>query len=188
MTARLRRALDLVRQAEWLTADRARIYGRMAAVMVLIQAVNLTQRIVRSAFADPHFRPEPTDFDTFWAASHLTLLGHAALAYDAHAMQATEAIGAQPAPGQFFPYLNPPIFLLLCAPLALLPYLPAMAAFVAGGTATVMVCLRRILPANWPSLTILAPPVRCCWTRGRPGAAPASACSPTSRIWPCACR
>ncbi len=159
MTGRWHRGLDLLRHADWLTADRARIYGRMAAAMVLVQAANLTLRIVRSAMADPHFRPEPTDFDTFWAASRLALQGHAALAYDSHAMQAAEAVGAQPAPGQFFPYLNPPIFLLICLPLALLPYLPAMVAFVAGGYAVVVTCLRRILPAEWPSLTIFALPV-----------------------------
>ena len=155
----LETGLEALRSARWLTEDRARIYGRMIAVLVGIQAVNLFQRIVRSALTDPHFRAEPTDFDTFWAAARLCLESHAALAYEPHAMQAAEAIGAQPAPGQFFPYLNPPIFLLFCLPLGLLPYLPAMAVFVAGGYAAIVACLRRILPAGWPSLTVFACPV-----------------------------
>ncbi len=168
---RVRRLLDLVRYADWLTADRARIYGRLIAVLVGVQAVNLTVRILRSAAADAHWRPEPTDFDTFWAAARLTLQGHAAWAYQPLSMQAAEQLGAQPAAGQFFPYLNPPIFLLLCAPLGLLPYLPSMLAFIAATYAAFVACLRRLLPRAWPSLTVLALPVAMLnGTEGQNGA------------------
>ena len=171
MTGRLAAGLDTVRRADWLNAGRARIYGRMVAALVLIQAANLVARILRSAWADPRFRPEPTDFDTFWAAARLTLQGHAAWAYQPLAMQAAERVGAQPAPGQFFPYLNPPIFLLLCAPLGLLPYLPAMLAFVASTYLTCVAGLRRMLPRAWPGLTVLALPVAMLnGTEGQNGA------------------
>ena len=159
MTRLLAASLAALRQADWLSRERARAYNRLIGIMVLIQAVNLSTRIVRSSLRDPHSRPEPTDFDAFWAAAHLSAQGHAAQVYDPFVMQAAEAVGAQPAPGQFFPYLNPPIFLLLCLPLALLPYLPAMAAFVTAGYLATAACLRRVLPPEWPATTILALPV-----------------------------
>ncbi len=165
------RGLSPFRDASWLTAERARVYSRLVAIMVAIQAANLTIRILRSAASDPHWRPEPTDFDTFWAAARLTLQGHAAWAYVPFIMQAAERIGAQPAAHQFFPYLNPPIFLLLCAPLGLLPYLPAMLVFVASTYLAFVACLRRLLPRPWPSLTIAALPVAMLnGTEGQNGA------------------
>ena len=145
-------------EANWLTEERSRAYGKLIGLMVLIQAVNQATRIIRSSLNDSLLRPEPTDFDAFWAAAHLSALGQAARVYNPLAMQAAEAIGAQQAPGQFFPYLNPPVFLLLCLPLALLPYLAAMAAFIAAGYAAVVTCLRRLLPPAWPLTAVLALP------------------------------
>jgi hypothetical protein len=158
MVARLARALGPLRQADWLTAERAQAYSRLIAAMILIQAASLIGRIVWTAWSDPLGRPVPTDFDAFWSGARLVLQGHPALAYDVPAMLAAQHVGAQPAPGQFFPYLYPPPFLLLSTPLGLLPYLAAMAAFALVGFGAIAACLRRILPAPWPLLPILAFP------------------------------
>jgi hypothetical protein len=164
-------ALAALRQADWLTAERARIYSRMVAVMIALQALSLVGKIVWTAHADPAWRPLPTDFDAFWSGARLALAGHPALAYDTDAMLAAQRIGAQPAPGQFFPYLYPPVFLLLSLPLGLLPYLAAMAAFSLGGYAAIVACLRQILPRAWPLLPVLAfPPAMMNATMGQNGA------------------
>ena len=150
--------LDFVRQARWFTAERARAYGAMTALMVLIEALNLAARLIGSAMHDPRWRPEPTDFDAFWSGAHLAIQGHAALAYNTAALRAAEAIGAQPVAGQFLPYLYPPIFLMVCLPLALLPYQVAMPAFMLGGYAAVAAGLNTFLPRGWPWMPVLAFP------------------------------
>lgn len=151
--------LGVLRQADWLTKERAQGYCWMLAAVTTIQAVHLVVLTVSTALADPHWRPLPNDFNAFWSAAMLTIEGRSATIYDPAIMHAAQAVGAQPAPGAFLPYMNPPIFVLLCAPLGLLPYLPALAAFVVSSYAAMVVFVRRILPPVWPLLPIIALPV-----------------------------
>src|SRR5579863_503610 len=75
-------------------------------------------------------RPTTTDFVSFYAAGVLADAGTPALAYDRAAHLAAEEQAT--APGieyQFFNY--PPVFILLCAALARLPYLVAFVVFEA---------------------------------------------------------
>jgi hypothetical protein len=156
--ARLSAGLDALRRADWLTEDRARAYQLMLGTGVLLLGAALMGELLWPALRDPHWRPVASDFDAFWSGALLAAQGHAALAYDETAIRAAEIVGAQPTGADFFPYLYPPVFLLLCLPLGLLPYLAAMAAFLAGGFAATAACLRRILPTVWPALSILAFP------------------------------
>ena len=76
----------------------------------------------------PLDHPTTTDFASFYAAGTLAASGHAADAYDPVRLYATEqAVTAIGIDDQKFFY--PPIFLLVCAPLAHLPYLAAFAVF-----------------------------------------------------------
>ncbi len=72
--------------------------------------------------------PTSSDFVSFYAAGKLALAGTPGLAYDqaAHFL-AEQQFTVAGAPYQFFFY--PPVFLLLCAPLALLPYYVAFYVF-----------------------------------------------------------
>jgi len=73
-------------------------------------------------------RPTTTDFASFYAAGKLALSGHAQGAYDVKTHRAMEE--RVTAPGIDYKYfLNPPPFLLICAPLAALPYLAAFILF-----------------------------------------------------------
>jgi hypothetical protein len=73
-------------------------------------------------------RPTTTDFASFYAAGKLALNGHAQGAYDLKTHRAMEE--RVTAPGIDYKYfLNPPPFLLICAPLAALPYLAAFILF-----------------------------------------------------------
>ena len=88
--------------------------------------------------------PTSTDFVSFYAAGKLALAGTPALAYDQAAHAAAEV--AATAPGieyQFFFY--PPVYLLLCAPLALLPYLAAFVVFQAATLAAWLLVMRRVI-------------------------------------------
>lgn len=88
--------------------------------------------------------PTSTDFVSFYAAGSLADAGRPELAYDQAAHQAAEERAT--APGveyRFFYY--PPVFLLLCALLARLPYLVAFVVFEAATLAAYLIVMRRIL-------------------------------------------
>ena len=88
--------------------------------------------------------PTSTDFVSFYAAGSLADAGRPELAYDQAAHRAAEERAT--APGveyRFFYY--PPVFLLLCALLARLPYLVAFVVFEAATLAAYLIVMRRIL-------------------------------------------
>ncbi len=111
-------------------------------------------------------KPTSTDFVSFYAAGKLADAGTPALAYDRAAHYAAEERAT--APGityNFFYY--PPVFLLLCAALARLPYLIAFVVFEATTLGLYLLVVRRILGERGCALLapILAfPPV--LWTIG----------------------
>ncbi len=150
--------LAALRDARWLGPARGRGYLNLVAVAMLLLVVAVAAKTGLSAWNDPLGRPTIGDFDAFWTVSRLGLTGHAALAYDQGALRLAEAVPVQPSHGQYLPYFYPPVFSLICLPLGLLGYLPALAAFIVAGTTASMLCLRRILPAGWPGLVILAFP------------------------------
>jgi alpha-1,2-mannosyltransferase len=84
-----------------------------------------------------------TDFVSFHAAGALADAGTPWLAYDRAAHSAAEQIAIGfPTPYNYFYY--PPVFLLICAPLAELPYLTAFILFQAIGAAGCFFALRMI--------------------------------------------
>jgi hypothetical protein len=111
----------------------------------------------------PLDRPVSTDFVSFYAAGRLADSGAPALAYDPATLQAAEEAATEPgAPHQFFYY--PPVFLLLAAPLARLPYLAAFVTFQAASLGLLLLALRRIAGPGW-TVPALAFPATF-WTLG----------------------
>jgi glycosyl transferase family 87 len=96
--------------------------------------------------------PTSTDFVSFYAAGALADSGTPELAYDQTEHHAAEQRAV--APGveyRFFYY--PPVFLLLCAALARLPYLSAFVVFEAATIALYLIVMRRILGGcGWAGL------------------------------------
>ena len=110
--------------------------------------------------------PTSTDFVSFYAAGALADAGTPELAYDQAAHDAAEQRAA--APGieyRFFYY--PPVFLLLCAALARLPYLAAFLLFEATTLALCLIVMREILAERgWSAIMpVLAFPA-AFWTLG----------------------
>jgi len=92
----------------------------------------------------PLTRPTTTDFVSFYAAGVLAIDGTPALAYDHAAHLAAEERVTEPGiEYQFFNY--PPVFILLCAVLARLPYLVAFVLFEVATLAFYLVVACRIL-------------------------------------------
>ena len=114
----------------------------------------------------PLAKPTSTDFVSFYAAGSLANAGMPQFAYDQSVHYAAEERATQPGIVYNFFYY-PPTFLLLCSPLAHLPYLPAFVVFEAVTLGLYLVAIRRILgePSGAVLVPLLAfPPV--LWTIG----------------------
>jgi len=121
--------LTPLRNAAWLDADRATAYCKIMAVVFTLAAC--TWIALSRNGLDASGQPLGTDFLSFFAASTITLSGAPGAVYslDAHyAAQQAVFPGAELGYTAFF---YPPTFLLICLPLALLPYFASLAAWLA---------------------------------------------------------
>lgn len=118
-----------LRDAAWLNAERARGYLLVAASLLLV--ITLGWIAVSLGGLDPTGKILGTDFVSFYAASVLSLGGNASSVYDvaAHHAAQTAVLGRDVGYAAFF---YPPIYLLLCLPMGLLPYLASLVVWQAG--------------------------------------------------------
>lgn len=113
-----------LRSGEWLTSARARGYS---LILLGICAVAISGWIALSdGLIDRNGKPIGTDFASFYAAGSLVLDGRAGDVYSmaAHYAREQQIFGAAM---PYYGWLYPPIFLLVATPLALMPYLLALA-------------------------------------------------------------
>ena len=155
-------ALDCLGAA--LDCDRVLAYCR---ILIVAETVGLLFLVAGThGLIVPLSRPTSTDFVSFYAAGALANAGTPELVYDQSAHHAAEeratAIGVE---YRFFYY--PPVFLLVCAALARLPYLAAFLAFEGVTLALFLVVMRQILDRRgWSALIpVLAFPA-LYWTLG----------------------
>jgi hypothetical protein len=114
----------------------------------------------------PLDKPVTTDFASFYAAGMLANEGAPELVYDQAAHHAAEERVTEPGiEYQFFYY--PPVFLLICAPLARLPYLLAFVLFEAATGLLCLLVVRRIHRSdNWTDLILALSFPAVFWTLG----------------------
>ena len=115
-----------LRSGQWLTLSRARGYS---LILLLLYAIAVVGGIaLSSGFVDRNGKPIGTDFSSFYAAGSLVLEGRASDVYDmaTHYAREQQIFGAAT---PYYGWLYPPIFLLVAAPLALMPYPLALAAW-----------------------------------------------------------
>ena len=150
--------------ARWLHRDRVIAWS---GVLLTVQALLLGFLVLwQHGVFIPIEPPASTDFISFYAAGKLALAGTPALAYDRAAHAAAEAAAAEPGIRYRF-FFYPPVYLLWCAPLALLPYLAGFLAFQAATLSAWLLVMRRILrlaDAAW-WIPVLAYPA-VFWTIG----------------------
>ncbi|MFW6123132.1 MAG: DUF2029 domain-containing protein, partial [Thermodesulfobacteriota bacterium] len=116
---------------EWLNRGRLTVYPRIFMALYLLFCLALVYSAARSPTGLTDFldRPLGTDFSQFWVASSLTLTGEPAEVYNfPRFLAAQEAFFHVDFP---FPWVYPPTGLLLVLPLALVPYLPSLALWLA---------------------------------------------------------
>ncbi len=144
-----------LRDADWLTPDRTRAYARLL-VAVTVAALALWIGLSQGGL-DPSGKPLGTDFLSFWSASALALSGDPAAAYDpaAHRAVQQELFGAGVG---YYAFLYPPVFLLACLPLALLPYMASLAAWLALTGLAYWKMLERLTAGRFGLVALLAFP------------------------------
>jgi hypothetical protein len=146
--------------------DRDRVLAYCRILLAVETAVFLFIIAGTHGLIVPLAGPTSTDFVSFYAAGALADSGNPELAYDqvAHdsAEQRATAAGVE---YRFFYY--PPVFLLLCAALACLPYLAAFLVFEAATLALCLIVMREILAErDWSAIVpVLAFPA-ALWTLG----------------------
>jgi hypothetical protein len=119
----------------------------ISGALIALQLVILGFLVAGSLGLVKRYGPDTVSFVSFYAAGELAAHGYPALAYDEPIL--TEAQEDLTHPGvRVIPFLYPPVYLLLCAPLALLPALVAFVAFEAATLALYLGVLRRILDAS----------------------------------------
>ena len=148
----------LPRLAGWLSRDRLAV----AAALLLCFEIALFAFFVAGThgWIVPLDRPTTTDFASFYAAGALADAGTPQLAYDHAAHLAAEEAATTPGiEYQFFNY--PPVYLLICAILAPMPYLVAFCVFMAATLAAYLFVVRRILEdySGAAMLVLLAFPI-----------------------------
>lgn len=150
---------DALRRADWLNGERGRVYSLMGLVAFLLMALWFW---LRFAVLAPGPDPLGGDFTSFYAASKLALSGHPADAWNpaAHAL-AEDSLFREP--HDYLTFFYPPAYLLLCWPLALLPYGWAALGWMTGTAALALGLLRaffrRVRPEGpMPLVAILAFP------------------------------
>ena len=148
-------SIGLIREAHWLDGARARAYARIFAGVAAVALIGLL--VVSSGGVDPRGEPLGTDFSNVWTASKLALSGQPASVYDMVAQYGLQKqmFGAQTG---FYPFFYPPIYLLICWPLALLPYLTALAVWLLGTGYAYQAVVRRIGEGAIGLLPVLAFP------------------------------
>jgi hypothetical protein len=134
------RMLTALRDAPWLHAARARAWRNILLALTLGLACAWVA--LSRGGLDLTGKALGTDFLSFYAASRLALAGHPAAAYAPAAHHAAETAVFDRDLG-YAAFFYPPTYLLICAPLALLPYLGALAAWLAATGAAFFASLRR---------------------------------------------
>ena len=118
-----------LQSGRWLTAARARGYSLILLGLCLLAIAAWVA--LSDGLVDRNGKPIGTDFASFYAAGSLVLDGRAGDVYDmaAHYAREQRIFGAAT---PYYGWLYPPVFLLVATPLALMPYLWALAVWQLG--------------------------------------------------------
>lgn len=146
-----------LRSGDWVTPRRIRVYPLLYLVILL--AVTLGAFLFRQGVLDPSGKFLGTDFISFWSASHLLWEGRPEAAYDLAVLK-TVPESFFHVKGPVYAWMYPPMAFLVIAPLAALPYLPALGAWMGLTFIGYLTAIWRYLPDRRALLAMLTfPPV-----------------------------
>jgi len=146
--------LNALRRADGLNAERGRVYSTMGVAAYVVIVLYFWLRF--AVFA-PVADPLGGDFVSFYAASKMALSGHAADVWKP-ALHAAAEDTLFHGPHGYMAFFYPPPYLLLCTPLALLPYGWSLLIWIGGTAAAGLFALRAVLQKRLPLIVLLAFP------------------------------
>lgn len=112
--------LGVVRDARWMTPARGRAYCKILLVITPLAAIAWIA-LARGGI-DLYGKPIGADFISFWTASKIALSGTPSHVYDVDLHWAAQRGLFAGAHLNYTAFFYPPVYLLICLPLALLPY------------------------------------------------------------------
>jgi len=138
------RILGQLRSGAWLDRERVLAYGGLLLLLEIVALIAIalgTYGVYVTLEA-----PSSTDFISFYAAGRLADLGLPDLAYDpmSHWLMERQVFGDMRLPYAYY-FFYPPVFMMICAAFALLPYLLAFAMWIAVTAGLFVAGLRSIL-------------------------------------------
>jgi hypothetical protein len=136
--------LKWLRDAPWITANRISIYPKIFIAAYLL--TYLLQVSAMHGIVDWRGLPIGADFVNSWGGSHLALSGHPEQVYNFAAIHAAEEAAVHAHSDKVFGWYYPPTFLLIVLPLALVPYLWALAAWSLTTLGAYLAVLRKTAP------------------------------------------
>jgi alpha-1,2-mannosyltransferase len=125
--------------------------GALLALQILVLAF----LVAGSYGVVTQYGPSTVSFVSFYAAGQLAADGHPELAYHETSHYETEEALTQQGI-HYIPFLYPPVYLLLCAPLALMPFLPALIVFETTTLLFYLIVVQRILAVRGKAWVIPA--------------------------------
>jgi hypothetical protein len=166
MSLTWRRFCARIASGEWLEP---RIVTYTAVLTISATVISMVGLFATSTGTlDLLGRPLGTDFSSFWTAGLMALEDRAADAYVWGHHRALQA--AIHGNDMFFPWSYPPMFLMVAALLALLPYVPALILWQGASVLAALAAFRVILPSR-RALMLAAgfPVVLTCLSHGQTG-------------------
>jgi hypothetical protein len=145
-----------VKSGDWLTRARLRGYAAILLAIGFVAAVIWTA--LADGMIDRNGKPIGTDFSNVFAAGTLVLQGEAGAPYDPARQHQAEIAVFDGRPVPFFGWHYPPLFLVVAAGLALLPYSAALLAWLTTTLAGYVVVLQKIVGGRDALLAALAFP------------------------------
>ena len=145
-----------IKSGAWLTPERLRNYS------LILLAVSAVAAVIWIALADGlvdrNDKPIGTDFSNVWAAGKLVLDGQPDAPFDPVRQYAAEKEAFPGHPVPFFGWHYPPLFLIVAAALALVPYGWALLIWTSVTLAAYLATMRAIVPRPETVLLALAFP------------------------------
>jgi alpha-1,2-mannosyltransferase len=138
----LQRLPPALKNGDWLNRRRITVY---AAILLAFEVMAFLFIVAGThGWIVPLKDPNTTDFVSFYAAGSLADQGNAAAAYDPVQHLAAEVAATEPGIRHVI-FVYPPVFIMLCALLARLPYLTAFTVFEGLTLIPCLLVLRRIV-------------------------------------------
>lgn len=139
--------IDAAATGAWATRARLRAYPSLLVGAYALAALALV--LTGRGIVDAAGRPIGADFGMVWSAGKTALAGRPAEAFSLAVQAQNQEALFGPAAG-FTPWLYPPTYLLIAAPLAALPYLAALAVWLAATFSLYLAAIRMCLDDKAP--------------------------------------